>query len=156
MLQQSWGPLAAESALFDFANTTYYEPQMGGGLKLQLLAFEQPMEPAALVQRKLAANELEALYAASGEFEEQRPLNIDPGYLTLAKFVLATTKDASHRLYLGEGIFAEVTLYYAHGKWQAWPWTYPNYREQRYHEFLSRCRKRLAQLCKEDQQSPER
>jgi hypothetical protein len=58
----------------------------------------------------------------------QRRVNIDPGYLDLAKVVLASTKDHSHRLYIGEGIFAEVTLRYRQRAFQVWEWTYPDYR----------------------------
>jgi hypothetical protein len=55
-------------------------------------------------------------------------LNLDPGVLSLGKFLLATVKDQAHRIYLGRGIFAEVTLRYQAGAWEPWPWTYPSYR----------------------------
>jgi hypothetical protein len=72
-----------------------------------------------------------------------RPVNIDPGYVDLGKLVLATTKDRAHRIYLQHGIYAEVTLQYAREAWQVSPWTYPDYREPRYHAFLSAVRERL-------------
>ena len=72
--------------------------------------------------------------------QEARPVNIDPGYLTLFKLVLATTKDSAHRLYLQSGIYAEVTLRYQNSRWQPWPWTYPDYAADTYYGFFERAR----------------
>jgi len=69
-----------------------------------------------------------------------RPLNLDPGYLTEAKLVLASTKDHAHRIYLGRGIYAEVTLHYQNGRWQSHDWTYPDFQRPDYHLFFSQCR----------------
>jgi hypothetical protein len=140
---QHWGKLELESSVILFSDTKYYEREMGSEIKFQLLAFAERRPPSALPDMKLTANRLEVEYAALGAHEESRPLNIDPGYVTPAKFVLATTKDASHRLYLGHGIFAEVTLYYAHKKWNCWPWTYPNYKHKEHQDFLTQCRDTL-------------
>jgi hypothetical protein len=76
---------------------------------------------------------------------ETRPLNLDPGYVSEAKLVLATTKDRDHRLYLQRGIYAEVTLHYYHRKWTPRDWTYPDYRSDEYHLFLDKCRDYLRQ-----------
>ena len=67
-------------------------------------------------------------------------LGFDPGYLTEAKLILASTKDRDHRIYLDRGIFAENTLYFHAGSWQKRPWTYPDYQRADYHQFLLRCR----------------
>ena len=142
-LSLAWGEVALQSDVFPFFHTRYYEKEMGPELLLQFLAFDRLISVTSLAEIKLNSNQLEADYARIGHHPEPRPLNIDPGYLTLGKFVLATTKDASHRLYLDHGIFAEVTLSYAHGKWRPYEWTYPNYREPSYHEFLQHCRKLL-------------
>jgi hypothetical protein len=108
--------------------TRYYEPAMGAGLRKVLWAFAQRIDPARLADIKLASNALEDELAAQGLYPEARPLNLDPGYLVLGKFVLATTKDQAHRLYLRDGIFAEVTLHYQAGAFRPWPWTYADYR----------------------------
>jgi hypothetical protein len=71
---------------------------------------------------------------------EPRPLNLDPGYLTPAKLVLASTKDHAHRIYLSRGIYAEVTLFYKDRHWQPREWTFPDYRRADYQEFFSQCR----------------
>jgi hypothetical protein len=70
-------------------------------------------------------------------------VNIDPGYITPAKLVLASTKDHAHRIYLRDGIFAEVTLVYRQRKWQPLEWTYPDYRRDDYQQFFTECREWL-------------
>lgn len=146
---EAWGPLLLVSPRYDFVETDYYEKQMGADLVLELWAFERLIVPDELVERKLATNAWEEEYAALGQQAERRPLNLDPGYLTPAKLVLASTKDHSHRIYLRRGIFAEVTLHYSGGAWQARDWTYPNYRRADYHQFLTRCRDGLRQAARE-------
>lgn len=139
-LVSEWGDIALSSEVFPFENTTYYESRMGQGLKLVLHAFRKPICPQGLSQIKRRTNEMEEECARLGGFDVARPLNLDPGYLCSGKFLLASTKDASHRIYLQQGVFAEVTLYFCHGEWRDFPWTYPNYRESRYKEFLKNCR----------------
>jgi hypothetical protein len=110
---------------------------MGTGLTRVYLAFEPLTPPADLALAKHTAHRLEAAWCtASG----QRRVNVDPGYLDLAKVVLATTKDYTHRLYIGAGIFAEVTLRYQHKSFQPWEWTYPDYRELETIAFFNRLR----------------
>jgi len=72
-------------------------------------------------------------------------VNLDPGYLTLSKLVLATTKDYSHRLYIGGGMYAEVTLHFENGDWRAWPWTYPDFAAGTYHSFFRQVRESYRQ-----------
>ncbi len=143
--EQTWGPVFVESELRNFNETTYYEPTMGTELQKVLWGFERLQGAESLVNCKLLTNGWEREYASATEFPEQRPLNLDPGYLTEAKLVLATTKDRDHRLYLGDGIFAEVTLSYRQGSWSSHPWTYQDYRSAEYHQFFSRCRQYLRE-----------
>ena len=144
--QRHWGPLALASEIMPFRETRYYEQAMGGDLLKQLVAFERLVDPAVLVDCKLHSNLWEEAFQTSRTYPETRPLNLDPGYLTEAKLVLATTKDRDHRIYLGRGIYAEVTLHYQRGRgWQPHEWTYPDFRNPRYHEFFTRCRQYLRQ-----------
>jgi len=76
-------------------------------------------------------------------------VNLDPGYVTPAKLVLASCKDYTHRAYLARGVYAEPTLAYTGGRWQAHPWTYPDYRTAEYHAFFDRLRDRLLAARKE-------
>jgi len=140
---QHYGPVLLSSDPFDFTETEYYAATMGAGLKKQFLAFERLVDSAALAGIKRETNDYEVEYAALGRHAEQRPLNLDPGYLTPAKLVLASTKDHAHRIYLGEGIFAEVTLVYRQRKWQPMEWTYPDYRRDDYQRFFTQCREWL-------------
>jgi hypothetical protein len=96
-----------------------------------------------LPARKHQTNAWEDEYRSSHSHPELRPLNLDPGYVTEAKLVLATTKDRDHRLYLADGIFGEVTLFFRQGAWQSRPWTYPDYQRAEYHQFLTQCREFL-------------
>jgi hypothetical protein len=129
-LQHTYGPVARTSPPFDFHQTAYYEPTMGPNLRKQLFACERLVAAELLPAIKLHTNELERRLAATGAYPEPRPLNLDPGLLTLGKFLLATTKDQAHRVYLRDGIYAEVTLRFQAGAYEPWPWTYADYREE--------------------------
>ena len=142
MIEQ-WGPLSLSSERFAFDQTRYYGKEMGGDLLKELHVVSKLADPSDLPDWKRLTNQWEQELAKPGQYEELRPLNVDPGYLTEAKLVLATTKDRDHRIYLCQGIFAEVTLYYHRGSWQTRPWTYPDYAEARCHQFLDQCRERL-------------
>ncbi len=107
------------------------------------MAFEQPIGPGRLAAIKRATNAVEAEFAAGRGGGPPRPVNLDPGYVTESKLVLASAKDFAHRIYLGEGIYAEVTLTYARGRWQAGPHTFPDYASGRYDAFLTAARAAL-------------
>ena len=136
----AYGRIALSSPAFGFTETDYYTATMGSGLKKQFFAFERLIDPAELAAIKRQTNDWEAQYAALGRHPEPRPLNLDPGYLTAAKLVLASTKDHAHRIYLRDGIFAEVTLTFRQRKWQRHEWTYPDYRRDDYQRFFVECR----------------
>jgi len=134
--------VVSEDMAFDF--TDYYEAQMGRDLLRRFVAFERLIDPGELAAVKCRTNELEAELA--GRFTEvPRPVNIDPGYVELGKLVLASAKNFSHRVYLRDGIYAEVTLQYRRGKWMAGPMTFPDYAGGRYDAFLTAARQRLAE-----------
>jgi len=139
----AFGPVDYRSPRLPFTCTAYYEPEFGPGLERQFLAFEQLIDPGRLAEIKVLTNQWEARWSEGG----RRRINLDPGYLSQAKLVLATTKDHSHRLYLGQGIYAEVTLAYRDRDFRPWPWTYPDYRSEAYLEILRAIRSLyLAQL----------
>ena len=143
---RNWGPLALESPRFPFEETAYYEQDMGSGLMKTFLVFERLVDPACLAAAKLASNQAERTFAASSGHPEQRPLNLDPGYLNESKLVLASTKDHAHRIYLDQGIFAEITLRFHRKDWQPWEWTYPDYRRPDFQAFFSTARDRFREL----------
>jgi len=142
-LAAAWGPIDLESDLLPFDHTDYYAGELGPNLQRQIVAFEQLIPPAELPAAKLLANELEQSLSAGG----RRRVNVDPGYVALGKLVLATTKDHAHRLYLGQGVYGEVTLAYQQGRFRPWPWTYPDYGSEAYCALFARIRDRYkAQL----------
>ena len=120
---------------------------MGPNLLRKFLAFERLIDPGELASAKVFTNRLEEKSAGGGS-DGRRAVNLDPGYITLAKIVLASTKDYSHRLYLADGIFAEVTMHYAGGRFNAWPWTYPDYQSEAYCEFFESLRNRYRDSLK--------
>lgn len=139
----AWGPVAVESPVFEFVQTDYYQATMGPDLRKRFFSFARAFNPADLAEVKLQTNQWEREYAGQAGHRELRPLNLDPGYLTLGKLVLASTKNHAHRIYLARGVYAEVTLFYRDGRWQAHPWTFPDYRRPEYAAFFSRCREYL-------------
>ena len=142
-IADSWGKLLCASERFEHNETAYYSRLMGEGLRKQLVAVEGDFDPAQLASVKLASNDWECEYAQLHNYPEERPLNIDPGYVTPMKVVLASTKDRAHRIYLRDGIFAEECLVYHQRAWQGRPWTYPDYLRADYHAFFVRVRDHL-------------
>jgi hypothetical protein len=128
-LEKAFGAIIYASFLFDFSQTRYYEPAMGPGLKKMFVVFDELVALDCLADVKHITIKLEAELAGCHAFPEVRPVNLDPGILTLGKFMLATTKDQSHRIYLRDGILAEATLRFQAGEFQPWPWTYADYRQ---------------------------
>jgi len=140
---EEFGPLRQVSEAFDFSETDYYQATMGKELKKQFVTFEALIDPGMLPQVKRLTNAMEQEYAELHDHPEPRPLNLDPGYLTLAKLVLASTKDHAHRIYLSDGIYAEVTLNFRKGAWQRSDWTYPDYQRDDFQAFFTSCRQTL-------------
>lgn len=128
LLKRLFGRTDLESPLLDFSHTDYYREEMGGHLKRKILSFERTVGLKDICAVKLKTDRIEKRFSRSGK----RLVNIDPGYVDLAKLVLFSTKDYSHRIYLGRGIYAEVTLHYRGGTFNAWPWTYPDYKSAEY------------------------
>jgi hypothetical protein len=142
-LSETFGPTDYESDLLPFDHTTYYAPEFGEGLMRKIVAFAELVDPGRLAEIKRLTNELETGWAREGK----RRINLDPGYVSLAKLVLATTKNRGHRIYLGQGIYAEITLRYRNKTFQPWAWTYPDYASPPYITIFNHIRELyLAQL----------
>ena len=140
-LEECFGPIALTGPTIEFRNTAYYEGTMGTGLLKSYWAFGVFQEPEQLAHIKRQTIELEQEIISSQQFPEARPLNLDPGFLSLGKFILATTKDQSHRIYLHGGIFAEVTLRFHDGEFEPRPWTYSDWQLPQVLEFLKQARR---------------
>ncbi|MDD4569495.1 MAG: DUF4416 family protein [Tepidanaerobacteraceae bacterium] len=136
-LTERLGSCIYESLLLPFNHTDYYTAEMGHDLKRRIFAFEDLICPSKLPALKCWSNSLEQGWAVSSK----RRVNIDVGYINLGKLVLASTKNYSHRLYLGEGIYGEVTLRFIGGHFEPWPWTYPDYASHEYRKICDEIRK---------------
>ncbi|MCR5760412.1 MAG: DUF4416 family protein [Sphaerochaetaceae bacterium] len=123
-LTSAFGPIKAITPTLDFPFTDYYDDEMGGHPVRYLILFEKLIDPSSLPSIKIKTNEMEKLFKGKGT---GRPINIDPGILTLANLILATCKDRSHRIPLSQGVYGEVTLIYQNKDFQALPWTYADY-----------------------------
>ena len=139
-LKRKFGRIDFKSDAIDFNYTSYYEKEMGSGLKRRFISFGKLVPIQDLYRIKLYTNRLEAKFLNSG----LRQVNIDPGYVDLAKLVLASTKDYAHRIYSGKGIFAEITLSYRNNSFVPNDWTYPDYRSQEYIDIFNNIRKLYA------------
>ncbi|HMK43495.1 MAG TPA: DUF4416 family protein [Dissulfurispiraceae bacterium] len=111
-LEGSFGEVIMESPTYAWEYSKHYAPEMGEGLLRRYVFFGRLIDQGEIAAIKLKTNALEQRYSVDG----RRRINLDPGYLTMAKVVLASTKDYSHRIYLGEGIFAEITMMQQKGR----------------------------------------
>ncbi len=138
-IEGRFGPIDLLSETFPFDFTTYYEREMGKNLLRRMIGLGPLILPDELVKVKVwtDAEERRNLKAQGG-----RSVNIDPGYLAPSKFILATGKDYSHRIYIGEGIYGDLTLLFQNGKFAPLPWTYPDYGSNPLLEVLRLIRKR--------------
>jgi hypothetical protein len=141
------GPIDLRSEMFPFDSTQYYDRQMGSPLARYFFAFRALTSPAGLAGIKLETNRLEEVLARRF-LSVERPVNLDPGYLEESKVVLASTKNFFHRIFLGDGIYAEVTLHWQAGRWQYFPWTFPDFRTGRYDEFFALLRRAYREQLK--------
>jgi hypothetical protein len=137
-LSGQFGQIDLVSSWLDFNYTNYYKPEMGSPLARRMFAFKPLIEQAALADIKIATNRIEQTYSTVG----RRQVNVDPGYLLHERFVLASGKNFSHRIYIGLGIYADLTLIYQKGSFQKLPWTYPDYTDQAMICFLDQVRRK--------------
>ncbi len=140
LLTAEFGPIILRSEVIPWNFSRYYEPEMGPNL-LRGWVCHQPLVPA----EKLPGFKKTAIALEQKMLDPQgnRQVNLDPGILTLFNLVLATTKGYTHRIYLGDGIYAELTLIYHKGSFLPLDWTYPDYRTETCLKFLAACRASL-------------
>lgn len=125
------------SSVMPFNHTDYYTTEMGQNLKRCIFAFGELIDPGELPDLKCWSNLLEQDWAVNSH----RRVNIDVGYISLGKLVLASTKNHGHRLYLAKGIYGEVTLRFIRGHFEPWSWTYPDYASPEYRKICDEIRK---------------
>ncbi len=140
VLIQKFGKVDCELTPIPFRWTNYYIDEIGSSPLRCILSFEILISRETLPEIKLWTNSEEDRIAEGGP----RPVNLDPGYMTMGQFFLATTKDQRQRVYIRDGIFVEPTLYFQDGSWKAFDWTYRDWQSEEYLQFFQIARQRLA------------
>jgi hypothetical protein len=135
-LQGLFGSVDFTGPDLPFTSSHYYDAELGASIVRFFLSFRELVDPQTLPEIKIETNRLE-LRLGSGS---RRRVNLDPGLLSLSRFVLASTKNSAHRIPLRHGIYAEVTLVYERGSFRPLEWTYPDYRSPGYLQVLGRIR----------------
>jgi hypothetical protein len=145
-----YGPIDYQSEIVPWTNTDFYQKEMGSGILRKFIFFEQLMDPGDLPTIKLNTIRIENSLAIQTANNARRRINLDPGYVTEAKVVLATIKDYTHRLYIGEGIYAEVTLRYFNKNRSFTPfeYTYLDYCSETYKTMFNKSRDLLRTALK--------
>lgn len=140
IMAQRFGAIQCGTGQFDFTSTDYYDREMGSGLKRRFVSFENPIAPDQLKDIKIFTNRLEREHLRP---DGGRVVNIDPGTVGLAGLVLVSTKNFAHRIYLGDGIFGEISLLYENKMFVPLKWTYPDYRLPEVIRFLTEVRENV-------------
>ncbi len=152
LLIDEFGDIDNESDYQSFDYTSYYEKEMGSNLLQKLVSFNKLISPGLLSRIKHKTNKMEMILSFDEiknnndnlknikNNEIKRKVNLDPGYLTLSKFILASTKNGPARIYLNNGIYAEITLSFIKKSFCAVGWTYKNYQTPEYIYFLNNIR----------------
>lgn len=144
-LEELFGPVDLISPVWPWKYTDYYSEEMGTGLKRRFIFFQRLISPDEISAIKLKTVEMERQYLNK---TGGRRINLDPGYLDSARIVLVSTKDYSHRVYLGSGIYGEVTLIYADNAYRELPYTYPDFRTSEYLDLFREARRQYKSQLK--------
>jgi hypothetical protein len=145
LIEAKFGACDLQSQVWPFKHTEYYAEETGKEILKKFVTVEKLIMPDKLAAIKLATNKMEEKLAAKLEGGFSRPVNLDPGYIEPSKLVLASTKNFSHRIYIGRKIWAEVTLVFSRGVWKGFEYTFPDHKEDRYHGFFSQAREKLVE-----------
>jgi len=127
-LESLYGKIDYISPVFTFNFTDYYRKEMGDDIKRLFYSFEDLVSPDILADIKVKSNEIEDLYSSG----EKRSVNLDPGYLDYYKIVLASMKFGGQKVYLSNGTYADITLWYEKGKFKTFPWTFLDFKSGLY------------------------
>jgi len=136
LLEKAFGPVDFISLKQEFTFTSYYHQEMGNPLIRYFVSFAKLVDPALLAEIKIKTNELELALSEEGK----RRFNLDPGLMALSRFILASTKNSSHRVPLKDGIYAEIELVFENRSFRPVAWTYPDYRTEFYISVLNTIR----------------
>lgn len=139
-LEKLFGEINFSSEIIKFTWTDFYNEEMGENLLRKFVAFQPLRDPLFLADAKKATNRLEKLFKRDLEDRFARKINLDPGLVELSKLTLASVKDRPHRIYIGQNIYAEITLYYKKKTFRPWEWSYADYSSPEYIALFNRLR----------------
>ena len=148
LLTEKFGAIDFMTEEFSFSEefSSYYDEEIGGEARRRILSFETLVDPAEQADIKIYTNMVEAEFSKDGK----RKINLDPGFISHGRLMLATTKKTGFRVPLSGGIYTELTLFYARGGWQKLPWTYRDYQSKRVQDFLTVVRKKYLEQRKSE------
>jgi len=139
LLEKRFGKIDFISSPFDFTISDYYIPEMGSPIFRKFVSFEELIHPKDIANIKIDANKIEDHLASKG----QRRVNLDPGYMDFDKVVLASAKYNGNKIYLDHGIWADMTLHYEKGKYNPYPWSFPDFKQGLYNNVFLEIRTRF-------------
>ena len=138
-LTEEFGEIDGESDRFSFSHefSDYYDGELGGEGMRVILSFKEPVDASRQAEIKIFTNKIEEELSRDGN----RLINLDPGFISHGRLMLATTKKTGFRIPLADGIYTELTLFWAKGGWHKLPWTYRDYQSETVQKFITRVRK---------------
>ena len=145
-LEENFGEIEIVTEPIPFTFTNYYDEEMGRPIERFFILFKNLVRPDFLVKSKKLTNELEKRWEEGGK----RKINLDPGTLSEANVILATTKNRAHRVAIGDNLFAEITLIYQNHGFASFPWTYSDYKSEEVQNVLFSFRQYLLKKRKEE------
>jgi len=147
LLQKLFGEIISVYGPEEFNHTSYYNKEMGTGLKRSILVFRELIDRGRLAEIKLKTNKIEKDFSdeLANDKKIQRKINLDPGMIALENMILASCKGFAHRIYLSGGVYGDLTLIYRGNSYQTLPWTYPDYAQEKTIAFLNSERKKYKE-----------
>jgi hypothetical protein len=139
ILTEKFGEIDAVSDEFSFSKefSSYYDEEIGGEGLRRIYSFHSLVDPSRQAEIKEFTNSIEAEFSKEGN----RKINLDPGFINHGRLMLATTKPQGFRIPLSNGIYTELTLFYARGAWHKLPWSYRDYQSPLVQSFITEVRK---------------
>lgn len=149
IMTEKFGAVDFSTEEFSFTNefSDYYDEELGGEARRRIVSFETLVDPKRQAEIKTFTNSVEADLSVLGN----RKVNLDPGFMSHGRLLLATTKKTGFRIPLSDGIYTELTLFFARGGWQKLPWTYRDYQSKRVQDFLTVVRKKYLEQRKREE-----
>lgn len=130
--ENAFSPIDSVSEDFTFIDTTYYDAEVGTPIYRRFYSFEKLVSPDFLASAKLTTNLIEGRFTIG----KNRKVNLDVGYMDYDKIVLASAKYGIHKISIGSGIYADMTLHYEKGKFSPYPWAFLDFQSQYYRSFF--------------------